>query len=63
MLEAVKKGKKIIVFGNGGSSADAQHLAAELVGRYKKERKAIAAIALTANTSNLTIFAFLYQHK
>jgi D-sedoheptulose 7-phosphate isomerase len=57
MLEGIKKQKKIIIFGNGGSAADAQHLAAELVGRYKKERKPIAAIALTTNTSNLTAIA------
>jgi len=39
MTEAVNKGKKIIIFGNGGSAADAQHMAAELVGRYKKRKK------------------------
>ncbi|MDP8260808.1 MAG: D-sedoheptulose 7-phosphate isomerase [Candidatus Kappaea frigidicola] len=57
MTEAVNKGKKIIIFGNGGSAADAQHMAAELVGRYKKERKPIAAIALSTNTSNITAIA------
>jgi len=49
----VQKGK-IIFMGNGGSAADAQHLAAELVGRFKKNRSALAAIALTDNTSILT---------
>jgi D-sedoheptulose 7-phosphate isomerase len=47
-------GKKVLIFGNGGSAADAQHFAAELVGRFKKERSAIPAIALTTDTSILT---------
>ncbi|MGD9971103.1 MAG: D-sedoheptulose 7-phosphate isomerase [Sulfuricurvum sp.] len=47
-------GKKILIFGNGGSAADAQHIAAELTGRYKKERRALPAIALTTDTSALT---------
>ena len=54
MTEALKKGNKILFFGNGGSAADAQHLAAELIGRYRKDRKALAAIALTTDTSILT---------
>src|SRR5690242_5016097 len=45
---------KILVFGNGGSAADAQHLAAELVGRFECERRALAALALTTDTSVLT---------
>ena len=45
---------KILIFGNGGSAADAQHIAAEIVGRYKTERKGLAAIALTTDTSVLT---------
>jgi D-sedoheptulose 7-phosphate isomerase len=53
-VETVKKGGTIYWIGNGGSAADAQHMAAELVGRYKRERKAIRSKALTANTSNLT---------
>lgn len=53
-IKALKNGKKIIFFGNGGSAADCQHLAAELVGKYKKERKALGAIALTTDTSILT---------
>ncbi len=57
MFEAISKGKKVIIFGNGGSAADAQHMAAELVGRYKKERSPIPAIALSTNTSNLTAIA------
>ncbi|MCX6771196.1 MAG: D-sedoheptulose 7-phosphate isomerase [Candidatus Micrarchaeota archaeon] len=51
---AFKNGGKLLVFGNGGSAADAQHMAAEFVGRYLKERRALPAIALTANTSALT---------
>lgn len=51
---ALKTGKKILIFGNGGSAADAQHMACEFVGRYKKERKALPAIALTTDTSILT---------
>ena len=54
MVDALKQGKKILVFGNGGSAADAQHFAAELTGRYKKERKGLPAIALTTDTSALT---------
>jgi D-sedoheptulose 7-phosphate isomerase len=51
---SVRQGGKLLFFGNGGSAADAQHIAAELVIRYKKDRKAIAAIALTTDTSTLT---------
>ncbi len=51
---AYKKGGKLLICGNGGSAADSQHFAAELVGRFMKERKALPAIALTANSSNLT---------
>ncbi|MDR2152054.1 MAG: D-sedoheptulose 7-phosphate isomerase [Helicobacteraceae bacterium] len=53
-VEALKNGGKILLFGNGGSAGDAQHIAAELTGRYKKEREALAAIALTTDTSALT---------
>jgi len=51
---AARAGDKIMFFGNGGSAADAQHLAAELTARYKTDRPAIAAIALTTDTSALT---------
>lgn len=54
MAEALKGGNKILLFGNGGSAADAQHIAGEIVGRFKKERKALPAIALTTDTSILT---------
>ena len=53
-LQALKDGKKIIFFGNGGSAADAQHLAAELVVRYRINRPALAGLALTTDTSILT---------
>ncbi len=53
-LTALRNGKKIIFFGNGGSAADAQHLAAELVVRYRINRRALPALALTTDTSILT---------
>ena len=51
---AARKGGKILICGNGGSAADSQHIAAELVGRFKKERRAVSALALTTDTSILT---------
>jgi D-sedoheptulose 7-phosphate isomerase len=51
---ALKRGKKILLFGNGGSAADAQHIAAEFTGRYVKERSGLSAIALTTDSSALT---------
>jgi D-sedoheptulose 7-phosphate isomerase len=54
ILETLEKGNKILICGNGGSAADAQHIAAEFVGRYETERKALPAIALTTDTSALT---------
>jgi D-sedoheptulose 7-phosphate isomerase len=50
----IRKGRKLLLFGNGGSAADSQHIAAEMVIRYKKDRLPIAAIALTTDTSSLT---------
>lgn len=50
----LKRGGKILLMGNGGSAADSQHIAAEIVGRYKKERRGLPAIALTTDTSILT---------
>jgi D-sedoheptulose 7-phosphate isomerase len=52
--EALGTGHRLLACGNGGSAADAQHLAAELSGRYMKERRGLPALALTANTSDLT---------
>ena len=54
MIQTLKEGNKIILFGNGGSAADAQHIAAELMGRFAAQRPSLPAIALTANTSTLT---------
>jgi|TARA_B110000495_G_scaffold8202_1_gene6022 D-sedoheptulose 7-phosphate isomerase len=54
IIECLKKDKKIILFGNGGSAADAQHIAAEFVGRFNLERKSYAAIALTTDSSIIT---------
>ncbi len=54
LSDALRSGKKMVVFGNGGSAADAQHFAAELVGRFEKERPGLPAIALTTDTSILT---------
>lgn len=54
LIACYQRGGKLIAAGNGGSAADAQHIAAELVGRFKKERRALPALALTANTSILT---------
>jgi len=54
ILTQLLAGGKLITFGNGGSAADAQHIAAEFVGRYRAERKALAAVALTTDSSTLT---------
>jgi D-sedoheptulose 7-phosphate isomerase len=54
ILEAYENGGKVIIFGNGGSAADAQHMASELTGRFMMERVALPAIALTTDTSTLT---------
>lgn len=53
-VETLKRGNKILLCGNGGSAADAQHIAAELTGRYKTERRGLPGIALTTDTSALT---------
>jgi D-sedoheptulose 7-phosphate isomerase len=53
-LQTLKNGNKILICGNGGSAADAQHFAAELTGRYKSERISLPAIALTTDTSAIT---------
>ncbi len=61
-IESLQSGGKILIFGNGGSAADAQHIAAELVGRYKTERKGLAAIALTTDSSAITCIANDYDY-
>jgi D-sedoheptulose 7-phosphate isomerase len=62
IIEALKKNGKVILFGNGGSASDSQHIAAELIGRFKKDRVALAALALTTNTSILTSLANDYGY-
>ena len=63
-IDTLQGGGKILIFGNGGSAADAQHIAAELVGRYKMDRKGIPAIALTTDTSTITAISndFGYEY-
>jgi D-sedoheptulose 7-phosphate isomerase len=67
LAETAKNGRRLLVCGNGGSAADSQHLAAEWVCKYKKDRKALDAIALTVNTSVLTAigndYGFEYVFK
>ncbi len=57
ILSAYRRGRKILIFGNGGSAADAQHFAAELVGRFERNRPALPALSLSVDTSNLTAIA------
>jgi D-sedoheptulose 7-phosphate isomerase len=59
--EAIANGRTLLAFGNGGSSADAQHLCAELVGRFVRERRALPALALTTNQALLTAWSNDYQ--
>ena len=61
IVNAFKSNAKVLIFGNGGSAADAQHFTAELVGRFKKERRGLPSIALTTNTSTLTALANDYD--
>jgi D-sedoheptulose 7-phosphate isomerase len=63
IFDCLQKKGKIFFFGNGGSAADSQHLAAEFVGRYLKERKGVAAIALTTDTSILTAVGNDYGYE
>jgi len=63
MIAALKGGGKLLVFGNGGSAADAQHVAAELVGRFERERPAMSAIALTTDASVITSVANDYAFE
>jgi D-sedoheptulose 7-phosphate isomerase len=62
VADALGGGHKLLLFGNGGSAADAQHLAAEFVGRFMRERRALAAVALTTDTSALTAIANDYGY-
>lgn len=63
LIETFRRGKKVLICGNGGSAADAQHFAAELVGRYEKERSGFPAIALTTDTSALTALSNDYSFE
>jgi D-sedoheptulose 7-phosphate isomerase len=63
LADTLRAGNKILIMGNGGSAADAQHIAAELVGRYKIERRGLAAIALTTDTSVLTAWGNDYAYE
>jgi D-sedoheptulose 7-phosphate isomerase len=63
MLGALLAGRRILICGNGGSAADAQHFAAEIVGRFEKERRAYPAVALTTDTSILTAIANDYGYE
>ena len=62
IAKALKNNNKVILFGNGGSAADAQHIACEFVGRFMKERRSLPAISLTTNTSCLTAIANDYSY-
>lgn len=63
MVECLRRGGKILACGNGGSAADAQHFAAELLNRFELERPALAAIALTTDSSTLTSIANDYTYE
>ena len=63
ILESLKNDKKIVLFGNGGSAADAQHIAAEFVGRFSLERKSYPAIALTTDSSTITSISNDYSFE
>jgi D-sedoheptulose 7-phosphate isomerase len=54
LIQTLAAGRKVLIFGNGGSAADSQHIAGELVSKFRRERQALAAIALTTDTSILT---------
>ena len=61
-VDTLKRGNKVLLCGNGGSAADAQHIAAELTGRYKSERRGLPGIALTTDTSALTAISNDYGY-
>jgi D-sedoheptulose 7-phosphate isomerase len=63
VIDCLKKDGKVILFGNGGSASDCQHIAAEFVGRFKKDRSALPALALTVNTSVITSLANDYGYE
>lgn len=63
IAEAFRRGNKMLLCGNGGSAADAQHIAAEFIGRFKRERKSLPAIALTTDSSVLTALSNDYAYE
>jgi D-sedoheptulose 7-phosphate isomerase len=63
ICQVLEAGHKVLLYGNGGSAADAQHIAAEWVGRFRRERRALAAIALTTDTSILTAVGNDYGYE
>ena len=63
IVKAINNGNKIVLFGNGGSAADAQHMAAEFIGRFMKERPSLPAIALTTNSSTITAIGNDYNFE
>lgn len=63
IIKAYRKNRKVVLIGNGGSAADAQHIAAELVGRFNKERKSLDCVALTTNSSIITAIANDYNYE
>jgi D-sedoheptulose 7-phosphate isomerase len=63
IIDALCSGNRLLIIGNGGSAADAQHIAGEIMGRYKKERPAYAAVALTTDTSALTAIGNDYNFE
>lgn len=63
ITQALRSGNKVILFGNGGSAADAQHIASELAGKLYIDREPLAAISLTTNTSSLTAIANDYEYR
>jgi D-sedoheptulose 7-phosphate isomerase len=62
IIKCFKRGDKVIIFGNGGSAADAQHIVAEFIGRFQKERKSLPAISLTTDSSIITSLANDYSY-
>ena len=63
LVRGFRRGNKVLLFGNGGSAADAQHIASELAGRFYRDREPLPAIALTTNTSSLTAIANDYGYE
>jgi D-sedoheptulose 7-phosphate isomerase len=63
MIEALSNKRKLLIFGNGGSAADSQHMASELVGRFRKERRPLPALALSTNTSIISSLANDYDYS